>query len=140
MNTGRVVRFDEGRGYGFIAPDGGGDDVFVHANELTDRGVRMAAGTRVQFNVVDGGRGLKAYDVQIFGASEGGGERGAAESPAASQTGGPDEDICEIYPEREFRHLVTDVLIEADPQLTGKQILALRQSLTVFARKNGWVE
>ena len=36
MLTGKVIRFDDVRGYGFIAPDGGGEDVFVHANVLGD--------------------------------------------------------------------------------------------------------
>src|SRR5438067_13943591 len=66
VQTGKVVRFDEGRGYGFIAPDDGGEDVFVHANELTDRGVRVSVGTRVRFKVLGGERGLKAYDVELL--------------------------------------------------------------------------
>ena len=36
MLTGKVVHFDDMRGYGFIAPDKGGEDVFVHANVLAD--------------------------------------------------------------------------------------------------------
>jgi CspA family cold shock protein len=66
MVTGRVIRFDEVKGYGFIMPSDGGEDVFVHANEITDRGLRVSAGTQVAFRVLEGDRGLKAYDVRIL--------------------------------------------------------------------------
>ncbi|WP_345034392.1 cold shock domain-containing protein [Kutzneria kofuensis] len=36
MATGRVLRFDDVRGFGFIAPDSGSEDVFVHANDLSE--------------------------------------------------------------------------------------------------------
>jgi CspA family cold shock protein len=139
MTTGKVVRFDEGRGYGFIAPDDGGDDVFVHANELTDRGVRVATGARVQFNVIDGGRGLKAYDVQLIEVA---GEPAEPTVPRAAATPrqGAEEDLCEIFSEDEFVARVTDVLLDAGPQLTGAQIVELRKRLLVFARQSGWVE
>ena len=66
MVTGKVIRFDEIKGYGFIAPSDGGEDVFVHANEVNDRGLRVSAGTRVGFQVLEGDRGLKAYDLRII--------------------------------------------------------------------------
>jgi cold shock protein len=129
MITGKVVRFDEGRGYGFIAPDNGGDDVFVHASELTDRGVVVACGTKVQFNIVDGGRGLKAYDVRVIGEAD----------PAPPPAEVPDEG-CEVFTESEFTAKVTDLLLAAAPQLTGGQIMELRKHLLQFARRNGWVD
>jgi cold shock CspA family protein len=149
MTTGKVVRFDEGRGYGFIAPDDGGDDVFVHANELTDRGLRVATGARVQFNVIDGGRGLKAYDVQLLEPPPP--ATGPAVAPAqppvvrvADRQGadrqGADDDLCEIFSEEEFVARVTDVLLDGGPQLTGAQIVELRKRLLQFAKQNGWVE
>lgn len=134
MITGKVVRFDEGRGYGFIAPDNGGDDVFVHASELTDRGVTVACGTRVQFNIVDGGRGLKAYDVQVVG------DIAAPRPPVARAEAGGEDDGCEVFSEGEFTAKVTDLLLTAAPQLTGAQILDLRKQLLQFARHNGWVD
>lgn len=70
MALGTVVRFDEVKGYGFITPDDGGDDVFVHANELSNRDAGITCGTRVQFGVLDGGRGLKAYDVRVIDRTE----------------------------------------------------------------------
>ncbi len=70
MATGRVIRFDEVKGYGFITPSDGGEDVFVHANEITDRGLRVSAGTQVAFQVLESDRGLKAYDVRVVDDQE----------------------------------------------------------------------
>jgi CspA family cold shock protein len=66
MITGKVVRFDEVRGYGFIAPDGGGEDVFVHANVLGDDKYVIGPGLRVEFEATDGDRGPKAYAVHLL--------------------------------------------------------------------------
>jgi CspA family cold shock protein len=66
MLTGKVVRFDEVRGYGFIAPDGGGEDVFVHANVLGDDKYVFGPGIRVEFEATDGDRGPKAYAVNLL--------------------------------------------------------------------------
>jgi CspA family cold shock protein len=146
MTTGKVVRFDEGRGYGFIAPDDGGDDVFVHANELTDRGVRVATGARVEFNVIDGGRGLKAYDVHVLEMPAGAGTAAssartqAIASDRTAERQGTEDELCEIFSEDEFRSRVTDILLDAGPQLTGAQIVELRKHLVQFGRQNGWIE
>jgi CspA family cold shock protein len=149
MAVGTVVRFDEGKGYGFIAPDDGGEDVFVHATELTDRGVRVSTGTRVGFNMVDGGRGLKAYDVQVLDHQQ---PATAVKAAVPSNSGGTpstelpddeattDDELCEIFSEGVFLQRVTDLLLESAPYLTGAQIVELRGNLLRFARKNGWVD
>lgn len=136
MISGKVVRFDESRGYGFIAPDNGGDDVFVHASELTDRGVVVACGTRVQFSIVDGGRGPKAYDVEVIRDATGTPARAAGHAEAK----GPDDEGCEVFTESEFTARITDLLLTSVPQLTGAQILDLRRQLLLFGRRNGWVD
>jgi cold shock protein len=151
MAIGRVIRFDESKGYGFIAPNDGGEDVFVHANELTDRGLRVSTGTQVEFRIVDGDRGLKAFDVRVLGDQRP--AQGAPAQPAdrPAETGGHpaehqprerpgDDEMCEVFPEVEFMQQVTDLLLTAAPQLTGATIVELRGHLLQFARKNGWVE
>jgi CspA family cold shock protein len=149
VKAGRVIRFDESKGYGFIAPDDGGEDVFVHANELSERGIRVATGTRVQFKVLDGGRGLKAYDVVVLddqpaSAVGAGPERTVDPAPADVERPegwtGQDEDTCEVFSSDEFLHRITDLLLEAAPQMTGGQVVELRQHLLTFAKHNGWVE
>ena len=152
MVTGRIIRFDEGKGYGFISPSDGGEDVFVHANELTDRGLRVTAGTRVEFRVVEGERGLKAYDVRILedpqqtlGTSAGANGLGSGDSSYTAvqqpdKRPPADDELVEVFSEQEFVQRITDLLLATVPQLTGAVIVELRSSLLQFARKNGWVE
>src|SRR5258706_10544356 len=68
MACGRIMRFNNILGYGFIEQDGGGEDVFVHLADLSDATTAARPGTRVQFNVIRGERGLKATDVKVIGA------------------------------------------------------------------------
>jgi cold shock protein len=51
METGTVKFYNEQKGYGFIAPDNGGNDVFVHATALERAGMRsLAEGQKVSFD------------------------------------------------------------------------------------------
>jgi CspA family cold shock protein len=87
MGTGRIIRFDTDKGYGFIAQDNGGDDVFLHVNELLDVGSQVGTGTRLKFSVMDGARGLKAYGVQVIEDYHSGEEPAAPTlAPAANGT------------------------------------------------------
>ena len=67
MATGTVKWFNEGKGYGFIAPDGdasGGKDVFVHFSAIRGEGFRtLAEGQRVELGIEMGPKGLQAKDV-----------------------------------------------------------------------------
>src|SRR5690606_31782118 len=62
---GKVVRFDDMRGYGFVAPEGGGEDVFMHVNDLDVDKRLIAPGVVVEFTVEDGERGLKASGIRL---------------------------------------------------------------------------
>ncbi|MDP9433311.1 MAG: cold-shock protein [Actinomycetota bacterium] len=58
--------FHAEKGFGFISPDDGSDDVFVHFSAIVDDAEPriLVAGERVAFDVVDGARGSQASDVQ----------------------------------------------------------------------------
>jgi cold shock protein len=55
MSTGRISHYDEGRGFGFIIPDDGGADVFVHANYLVNVEL-LRRDQRVSFEIVNDDR------------------------------------------------------------------------------------
>ncbi len=62
--TGTVKWFNGSKGYGFIAPDNGGEDVFVHYSAIQAAGYRnLDEGDRVEFSVEEGKKGLQAADV-----------------------------------------------------------------------------
>jgi len=65
MSTGTVKWFNAARGYGFIAQDDGGPDVFVHANEVVGSGDRsLEENQKVEFDVTQGPKGPQATNVR----------------------------------------------------------------------------
>ena len=58
MAQGEILWFDEARGFGFIRPDMGPKDVFLHASALAESGIRdLLPGLRVEFELVQAGDG-----------------------------------------------------------------------------------
>ena len=64
MSNGTVKFFNESKGYGFITPDDGAKDVFVHINGLN--GISITEGDKVSFDVEEGKKGLNAVNVNVI--------------------------------------------------------------------------
>ena len=64
MPAGTVKWFNADKGYGFITPEGGGSDLFVHFSAIQMRGYKsLDEGQRVQFEVTEGPKGPQASNV-----------------------------------------------------------------------------
>ena len=63
MSNGTVKFFNNAKGFGFITPDDGGKDVFVHKNDLVDQ---IREGDKVSYDVSEGPKGLNAVDVKAI--------------------------------------------------------------------------
>ncbi|MBU8892139.1 MAG: cold-shock protein [Bacteroidales bacterium] len=63
MSNGTVKFFNNSKGYGFITPDDGSKDVFVHQNGLTDN---ITEGDKVSYDVEEGQKGLNAVNVKVI--------------------------------------------------------------------------
>jgi cold shock protein len=68
MATGTVKWFNEEKRYGFITPDDGGQDLFVHQTALTDGARSLPDGAAVEYEAEEGAKGPKAVDVKLRSA------------------------------------------------------------------------
>ncbi|EKO3892648.1 cold-shock protein [Vibrio metschnikovii] len=65
--TGSVKWFNETKSFGFLTPDNGGSDVFVHFNSIASEGFKtLAEGQKVSFNVEQGKKGPQAEQVTVL--------------------------------------------------------------------------
>ena len=185
MATGKLLQFDHVRGYGFVAAEDGGEDIFLHASVFDEDPEMLRPGMRVEFEIMNSDRGRKAFAAHLIedkvngdgralaprpaalmavhGASAGvlpTGEMAAAleqdmtallAQPAPSAQGAPappiqsassgvvdEEQLCDVLSPDELTHALTELLLRAVPELTGRQILDTRQSLLDFAQQHGW--
>lgn len=64
MNTGEVKWFNNAKGWGFIVPEGGGEDIFVHFSAIHGTGYKtLTPGQQVSYDLIKGERGLHAANV-----------------------------------------------------------------------------
>ncbi len=65
METGTVKWFNDAKGFGFITPDNGGEDLFAHFSAIQSSGFKsLQEGQRVSFEVTTGAKGKQAANIQ----------------------------------------------------------------------------
>ncbi len=65
MATGTVKWFNDSKGFGFITPDEGGDDLFAHFSAIVASGYKsLKEGDKVSFDVTEGPKGKQASNIQ----------------------------------------------------------------------------
>lgn len=70
MPTGTVKWFNNAKGFGFILPDGGGEDLFAHYSSIEMEGYRtLKAGQPVTFEIEKGDKGLHAKNIKLTKAN-----------------------------------------------------------------------
>ncbi len=66
MATGSVKWFNDSKGFGFITPDDGGEDLFAHFSAIQSQGFKtLAEGQRVSFDISTGPKGKQASNIQL---------------------------------------------------------------------------
>jgi len=65
VSTGTVKWFNDSKGYGFISPDGGGEDLFAHHSAIQSNGFRtLQENQKVEFDIVTGPKGKQAANIK----------------------------------------------------------------------------
>ncbi|MEO3861918.1 cold shock domain-containing protein [Acrocarpospora sp. B8E8] len=170
MAIGKVISFDEFRGFGFIAPDGGGEDVFMHVNDLDSDKRLISVDAQVEFMVENGGKGLKASHVRVLDRASAAKATLVSPPPpspapkptptppptptpatiAAMVSPGPavstfdrqanDTGFCDVLSVEEFTREITEAVLAAVPTMTAQQILGVRECLVGLAQTHSWVD
>ncbi len=106
MSTGQVKWFNNAKGFGFILPDEGGDDLFAHYSAIGMEGYKtLKAGQMVSFDTIEGPKGLHAANIHaVDDASAPDGGHTASEQESISPTASDDavhESVVESESESE---------------------------------------
>jgi cold shock protein len=138
MATGKVLQFDTSRGYGFVAADDGGEDVFLHASVFDGDPNELTPGTPLEFEVMAGDRGRKAFAVRFAAGKPV--THMEAVVPAQATAVIDDEQMCDVLSQSEFAEAITEMLLKTIPALNGSQILEVRKCLLDLANDHGWID
>jgi len=130
MIKGEVISFDRIKGYGFVAPEAGGEDVFIHVNDLYSDKSLLSPGCIVEFRLEEGDRGPKASEVTVLRPAPG------TQLEAVEQRSG--EAPRDVLSAGDFEHEVTEALLRVEPELTARQILDIRKRVLRIAHQRGW--
>ena len=145
VSRGTVISFDRIKGYGFVAPNGGGEDVFVHVNDLFSDKALLGPGSVVEYSLEEGERGPKASSVTVVQPEQ---PRSISlapgslqDPPAAAAAAAVDgEELCDVLSAEELKQELTEALLCAEPTLTGQQILDARRRMLSIAKSHGWID
>ncbi|MFD0419310.1 cold-shock protein [Streptomyces sp. NPDC127108] len=137
LTAGKVLRFDEVRGYGFIVPEVGDEDVFMHANDLVDEKYLYQEGSQVEFFLEMGEKGPKASNIRLVHQSTSHQlpRGGLATRPAAAAADGERT----VSAADAFSQELTEALLDSVGSLTGDQIKRVRACVLDLAQARGWV-
>ncbi|KXP04536.1 cold shock domain-containing protein [Tsukamurella tyrosinosolvens] len=151
MTNGKVVHFDTQRGFGFLAPDAGGEDVFLHVNDIDFDESALRPGTAVTFDVEKGDKGLKAVNVAVVGGAPAASSaprrdnrdqrdnRGDRREQAPRRDAAPRAAAAGALDMQSFVDELTELLLDSSDDLTARQIIEIRQRIADFAFARGWV-
>jgi CspA family cold shock protein len=96
MSTGQVKWFNNAKGFGFILPDDGGDDLFAHYSAIGMEGYKtLKAGQMVSFETVEGPKGLHAANIKPLDAESDSPAEAPAEQEAAESVSELESDTDE---------------------------------------------
>jgi CspA family cold shock protein len=138
---GRILRFDEVRGYGFIAPREGGEDVFMHANDLVDEKRLYQEGSEVEFFIEMGEKGPKASEIRLIHQSAAHKiprttPEFRAQQPSNYQSNETERNIASIA---QFSAELTDALLDSVDTLSAGEIKQVRACVIELVQARGWV-
>jgi CspA family cold shock protein len=141
---GSVVRYDVSKGYAFVAADGLDEDVFLHVNDLDFDKSLMAVGTVVEIDYEDGDRGPRALGASLVSSPVADAVQAAlgtgASTPADAADPPPHDGFADVLSAAELRAELTERLLTAAGDLTGRQVLAVRHAVEQVARGHGWLD
>lgn len=142
---GRVVSFDRIKGYGFVAPETGGEDVFIHVNDLYSDKDLLTTGSIVEFRLEEGDRGPKASAVSVIRTASPHGSSVVpgpdhAVRPAPHSAAVENDDTVEVLTNDELMHELTEALLRVEPELTSRQIIDIRKRFAQIAHKHAWAD
>ncbi|MDL9935495.1 cold shock domain-containing protein [Gordonia sp. ABSL1-1] len=158
--SGKVVHYDTNRGFGFLAPESGGADVFLHINDIDIDENSLKPGAKVSFDIEETDRGAKAINVAVteeapadesFGGGRGrrddhhggrGHDRGGRDDRGSRDDRGPRRGRASgggSLDAAAFTEELTELLLDSSDDLTAGQIVAIRRRVTDFAVGRGWV-
>ncbi|MBB2901017.1 cold shock CspA family protein [Kineococcus radiotolerans] len=149
LAKGKVRSFDDGRGFGFITSPDCPENVFFHVKDVVDLEAEDLEGASVQFTLDQGDRGYKATDVRPLGSAGRGPSRDAGRDSGRDAgrdagrdragAGGRPTARGGALPVEQFRREVTELLLSAVDDLSGRQVRELRDALTDYGFDRGFL-